>query len=238
MIGSASGRGSGVSVLVARPAPSRKPPRPARRGRTAAVVAGVAILLLTVVGQHAWTSWRHRSSYPPEAVHASASFTVLSPRQAQAKVDELAGPGRMSVPLRSRQEVVGQLTFTVPPNASPDDQYALFVIDNRLNQPVPDMWGVGPVGTSVGQGWDGRYGQVARKYSWLAGLAPVPLGDGNWTDPGTAVSFRGTTTSPVTFVAVLSPDAPPVTDPRSDLSIALVLLGHNGSIWAQNLTVG
>lgn len=202
------------------------------------VVVGVAVLLLAVVGQYAWSGWFQRPPYLPEAVHASATFTVLSPRQAQAKVDELAGPGRVTVSWRSRQQVVGQLTFTVPPNVRPDDQYALFVIDNRVHRPVPAMWGVGPVETHVGQGWDSRYAQVTQRYSWLASLAAVPAGDGSWADPRTAVSFPADTTSPVTFVAALGPYAPPVTDPRSDLSIALVLISHNGSIWAQNLTAG
>ena len=164
---------------------------------------------------------------------------MLSPRRAWAAVDQLAGPGRLTVPVQSSQQVVGQLTFAVPANASPDDQYALFVIDNRLGQPVAQMWGVGPAGTHVAQGWDSRYGQVAQRYSWLASLAPVPVDGGTaWTDPGTAVSFVGSTTSPVTFDAVLRPHARPVFDPSSDLTIALVLLAHNGSIWAQNLSTG
>jgi len=42
--------------------------------------------------------------------------------------------------------------------------------------------------------------------------------------PGVAVSFRADTASPVT-------------DPATDLTVALVRIGHNGSIWAQNLPV-
>jgi len=48
---------------------------------------------------------------------------------------------------------------------------------------------------------------------------------------------RADTASPVTFVAVLNRNAPPVTDPATDFTVALVRIGHTGSTWAQNLSV-
>lgn len=220
---------------------SDAPPLPrshALRG-SVAVVLGIVVIVCVMFGAYLWITWQHRPPFPPDAVDANVTLSVLQPQQAQVKVDQFAGHGRLNVPYSSGTagEVVGQLTFAVPPEASTDDVYSLFVIDNRTNEPVSGLWGVGSKGSHVWQGWDMAYNAVAQKYPWLASLAPVPVeGGSSWTDPGMAVSFPANTAGPITFVALLDRNAPPVSDPTSDLTVALVLIGDNGSMWAENLT--
>ncbi len=91
--------------------------------------------------------------------------------------------------------------------------------------------------TNVGQGWDGRYNEVAAKYPWLHMLASKQTPDGfGFTDSGMAVSFAPNTPGPITFTAVLDPSSLPVTDPSQQLTVALVFIGANDRIyWATRL---
>ena len=95
-----------------------------------------------------------------------------------------------------------------------------------------------PAGGSVFEGFANYgYDKVAAKYPWLASLAPVPIdGGSSWTDAGTAISFRADTAGPITFVAQLDALTLPVTDPTRDITVALVLVGDNGSIWAEKIS--
>jgi hypothetical protein len=169
---------------------------------------------------------------------------MVSPGQAQAVADRLAGPGRLTVPAPAPidgwgtiQQVVGQLTFRTPANAPSDGQYALFVIERAQNQVVPHIYGSGPVGSNVSQGWDGRFNDVAAKYPWLHMLASVRTPDGSgFTDPGMAVMFPPNTTGPISFAALLPQNSLPVTDPAQQLTVALVFIGANGHVyWATKL---
>ena len=172
-----------------------------------------------------------KAPYSAAAVDAHVQVQIVAPAQAQAAADRLAGPGRLTAPVGIpgvREEVVGQLTFRTPDNAPHDGQYALFVIDNDDHRPVRDIWGAGPRGTDVGQGWDGRFDQLADKYHWLAPLADMDNGDG---DPGSAVMFRPDTASPVTFVAPLRAGALPVADPSRQLTIALAFISEGGHVY-------
>jgi hypothetical protein len=170
---------------------------------------------------------------------ARLTMRIVDASSAQADVDTLAGPGRLSVLQvdgRARQEaVVGQLTYDQ--HASRSGQYALFVIDNDSHQVAPLMWGAGPPGSSVGQGWDGRYNSLAHNHAWLAPLAETRGPGGDWSDPGTAVSFPADTRGPITFAAYLPADALPINDPAQQLTIALAYLDADGNpSWVRQLT--
>ena len=216
------------------------------RQATARLIATVAVLAVLVVSALVLRNFivaRHnRAPYAAAAVDASVRMEMVAPGQAQAVVDQLAGPGRLTAPFVEAAEgeatpqlVVGQLTFRTPPNAPQGGQYALFVIDRAMGEPVPAIYATGPIGTHVAQGWDGRYNDVAAKYPWLRMLASKRVPEG-FTDHGMAVDFAPNTPGPVTFVAVLDPVSLPVTNPAQQLTVALVFLGANGHIyWATKL---
>jgi hypothetical protein len=213
--------------------------------RMIATVAVLAVLVASVFALHGIIVARHnRAPYSAAAVRASVMMEMVAPGQAQAAVDQLAGPGRLRAPAvqsgeghPTQQLLVGQLTFRTPQNAPKRGQYALFIIDRALNEPVSEVSATGPVGTQVAQGWDGRYDKVAAKYPWLQMLASTRAPDGSgFTSPGTAVDFAPDTPGPVTFTAALDPASQPVTDPAQQLTVALVFIGANDHIyWATKL---
>jgi hypothetical protein len=216
------------------------------RQATVRLIATVAVLAVLVVAALVLRNFivaRHNHApYTAAAVDTSVRMEVVAPGQAQAVVDRLAGPDRLTAPFvepvegeAAAQLVVGQLTFRTPPNAPQGGQYALFIIDRAMGEPVPAIYAIGPIGTHVAQGWDGRYNEVAAKYPWLHMLASKRVPDG-FTDPGMAVDFAPNTPGPVTFAAVLDRASLPVTDPSQQLTVALVFLGANGHIyWATKL---
>jgi hypothetical protein len=180
--------------------------------------------------------------YSADAVHARVSMQLVTGAQVQATLDQLAGPGRLSAALPTwngpwaRHVMVGELQFDTPKNAPADGQYALFVIDNDEHRPVPGMWGVGPVGTNVAQGWDSAYDRVAAKYDWLRPLAEIPEPGTGITNPGSAVSFAPNTRAPVTFEVMFPRASLPITQPSRQLTVALVFIGGDGNIyWATRL---
>jgi hypothetical protein len=213
--------------------------------RTIATVAILAVLAVSALALHSVIESRHnRAPYAAAAVGASVRMEMVAPGQAQAVVDHLAGPGRLTAPFvepvdgqATPQQVVGQLTFRTPHNAPQGGQYALFIIDRAQGEPVSALYATGPVGTNVGQGWDGRFNKVAAKYPWLHMLASKPAPDGlGFTDSGMAVMFAPNTPGPVTFTAVLDGLSLPVTDPSRQLTVALVFIGANDHIyWATKL---
>lgn len=199
-----------------------------------ALAAAIALVVVLIV------VWKPASKAPYSigAVSPSVSVEIVKPGQAQHELDRLAGAGRLAAPQIAgvTQLVIGKLRFDTPGKAPHDGQYALFVIDKDDHRPVPDMWGVGPAGSEVRQGWDGAYNRLATKYGWLKPLADARTEAGAVTDPGTAVSFRPDTRSPVTFVATLRPGSRPVTDASRQLTIALVFLNAKGDpYWATEL---
>lgn len=215
------------------------------RARTLVTLAVVAALVVSGLALRSVLVARaNRPPYPADAVHASVRMELVAPEQAQAAADRLAGPGRLIVPFVEsvggrpvQQQVVGQLTFRTPANAPSGGQYALFVIDRRQGRSVTAMYGTGPVGTNVGQGWDGRFNKVAAKYPWLQMLADVRTPDGSgFTNSGMSVDFAPDTAGPVTFVALLDADSLPITDPAQQLTVALVFIGANDHVyWATKL---
>jgi len=211
--------------------------------RTIVTVGILAVLVLAgLVLGNVVEARAHRAPYTAAEIGASVRMEIVAPGRVQAVVDQLAGPGRLNAPLvepvagqPTQQQLVGQLSFRTPRNAPSGGQYGLFVIDRASNKPVPAIYGVGPAGTNVVQGWDGRFNKVAAKYPWLHMLASVRVPNG-FTDPGMAVIFASDTPGPVTFTALLDQDSLPVTDPPRQLTVALVFIGADDHIyWATKL---
>jgi hypothetical protein len=215
------------------------------RWTTTRIVATVAILAALVASAIAVkkvvTARLDRAPYTADAVGAAVRMQLVAPSQAQATADRLADPGRLVAPLppegsSTAQLIVGQLTFRTPPNAPADGQYALFVIDRAQHKSVSALWGAGPAGTDVGQGWDSRFNKVAAKYPWLSVLADQRTPSGDYTNSGMAVSFAPNTRGPVTFAARLDAESLPITDPSRQLTVALVFIGANDHVyWATKL---
>jgi hypothetical protein len=223
-----------------RPAGTR--PTTSRKVATAAILAALVVSALALY--NVVESRHNRAPYAAAAVAASVRMEMVAPRQAQAVVDRLAGPGRLTAPFvepveggATPQQVVGQLTFRTPANAPKDGQYALFVIDRAQSESVSSLYATGPAGTNVSQGWDGKYNDVAAKYPWLRMLADTRTPDGSsFTNSGMAAVFAPNTPGPVTFIATLDAESLPVTDPAQQLTVALVFIGADGQIyWATKL---
>jgi len=210
-----------------------------RFGPAVALVVAMAAFL---AGERAWHAWRNQAPYSAAAVNAHISVKVVAPEAAQAELDRLAGRARMwaiepADELRNTtQELVGQLAFDVPVHAPATGEYALFIIDKRSNQVTPSLFGIGPPGSNVGQGWDSLYNPLASRYRWLAPTAMINASDGTgWHAPGMAIEFPPDTGGPVTFVGTLN-SALPITDPASQLTIGLAFFGSNGTLyWAEQL---
>lgn len=211
-----------------------------RSGRTIATVVVIAVLILAAIAvDNVLKARRDRAPYGADAIGAGVRLEMVSPQQAQAAADRLAGTGRLTVPIAQpgQQQVIGQLTFRTPRTAPHNGQYALFVIDRGPGKPVSQILGTGPAGTDVGQGWDSRYDRIAAKYPWLRMLAQTPAPDGSgFMDPGTALILEPNNPGPITFAALLDPDSPRITDPARQLTVALAFIASNGHVyWATKL---
>ena len=190
------------------------------------------VALTLIVGRNKNSS----APFPESAVAPAVTLQLVPVAQVQHRLDTLAGAGRLTalVPANGAQTVVGQLSLTIPGSRPAPGQYALFVIDRTSGRLVPGLAGVGPAASGparsrVVAGWDHHYSAIASHVSWLSALR-----SGGALTP--ALSFAPDTPGPITFQAVLDP-APPATDPRRELLIALVFLDTRGQVyWAANLT--
>jgi hypothetical protein len=202
--------------------------------------AALALTAAVATALWGWRDWHDRSPYPASAVSASVHIEAVDAAEAQARVDKLAGSGRLFAiaepdPSSHPQELVGQLRLT-PPHPSAAGYYGFFVIDNRTHKVLPQLFGAGPPGTNVAAGWDGTYDKAAKKYPWLRMLASIPDGNGGFAPAGMALDIAPGTDGPVTFVAA-DPGAPRITDPATQLTIALVYMNENGPIyWAKKIS--
>jgi hypothetical protein len=98
------------------------------------------------------------------------------------------------------------------------------------------MWGIGPVGSNVGEGWDGAYDKVAHEYDWLDTVSSPRLPDGSYGEAGTAVSFTATSRGPLTFTTQLHDHVKETDDLAGRITVALVFLGNDGQVyWADRL---
>lgn len=211
-----------------------EPPRRFHGAATAAVVLAVVFLTL---GLLLWQTWSARSAYGPDEVDARVSLRLVPEERAQATVDALVGPGRLQVPIGFGPLLVGQAGLDVPAGATDDSFFTLFVLEAGQGRPLAHVFAATTAAT-VGQGWDGSYGTIAQQVPWLAGIASPPAQDGLALLGGepAAVSWRGTTRGPITFVAI-----PPwgMADPSalSSYTVALTLQREDRSlVWAEQLT--
>lgn len=191
------------------------------------VLLGVVLVALIVSAATVVRAWNRRAPYGADAMHPHITVATFDDVQtAQKAVDELVGPDRLTVPERrpGTTLVVGTLNFRVTAKARAVDQQVLFVLD-PAGTPVQDIWGVAPTEDAVVSGWDGRSGDLAQRYSWLSHLRAVPIGDGEWKDPGSALGWRAATVGPVTFVALV-PDVGTAAQ-RGRVTFALALLGND-----------
>lgn len=204
---------------------------------TGTVVAVVVVVLVLVIRGHLPAS----APFSLSAMHAHAEVTVTKAGGASRLLETLTD-GRVTTaallhPIRQREHLVFQVHYRTGGRRSDDGQLAMFVIDNRLHKPLSNVYVFGPPGSNVGQGWDGRYERLAHKYRWLASLAAVQDDSGGYTDPGMAVGWPPGTAGPLTIDAVLDPDALPVTDPSTDVTVVLAYLGDSRGAWAVRVPV-
>lgn len=217
-----------------------------RRRRRHRVLAAAGVVLLVgagLVGWQAWSGSRDSSAVAASAVQVRLDLQAVDVTSAQRRIDQLAGVGRLNALARSvggsPRELVGQLTFSTRPNIRGEGQLTLFVIDNRYGRPLPWLFGVGPAGSGISSGWDGRYNTIATEYPWLHAVASIPTPGGGSADPGTAISIPTTMPTPITFVGKDYPDALPITNPSTQLTFALAFTGDgdDGPVhWVKRLT--
>lgn len=161
-------------------------------------------ILLVVVAATAIVVNGAATDGPPFALadmHARITNLAVLPDTglAQAALDRLAGKGRLNLAYAPGRPavVVGTLEYDVAAPAGADGQLVLFVIDSRAGVPLRYVFGVGPPGSNVGQGWDGRYQRLSNKYRWLTMLAEQKTAAG-YEQPGMAVSNPPRTKGPIT----------------------------------------
>jgi hypothetical protein len=209
-----------------------------RRLSLAAAALVIFVVALVVVVQGAVTSG---PPFAVQAMHPRVTLVVTDESHAQGVVDRMVGPGRLSTftgrLFRARSQLVGQVDFRTLGRPSDSGELALFVIDNRTHTPLQTIEAIGPAGSNVGQGWDGRFQRLADKYDWLKPLAAVRDSSGGFTDPGMAVVFRPATKGPITFAAVVGADALPLADPAKDLTFVLAYVGDSHGAWATRVPV-
>ena len=225
-----------MSVLVDEP---QAPERPTNRPRRAVWLALAVLLALCVgaLGLGAWWNVRGGAPYPASALHPQVTLDVATPTHAQALVDQWAGAGRLNVPIGTGRGkppdlLVGQLALDIPPGVPTDGTYELVVIDNRNQRPVDMTFGIGPMGSRVGQGGDYSFDALSQQYPWLSSL-----GSAHAAAYGQAVFFSSNTPSPITFVALPDRNSLPITNASQDFTLALVFMSADRHVyWAENLS--
>ena len=184
------------TTTVGRPEPAA-PPR--RWGKGPLLVPVTLLVLVALVAVH--HLWPVSPPYPASALHLRLRTLELVPGdQAQARVDALAGPGRLQVPVGLPSLLVGQVSYDVPAGADLSTQWSFFLLDGD-GTPLPNVHGVTSTGDATA-GWDSSYGDIAHQVPALHGLAPVADGSGGYTDPGSSLSVLAPTAGPLTFVAI------------------------------------
>ncbi|MDX6227970.1 MAG: hypothetical protein QOI76_1360 [Frankiales bacterium] len=192
-------------------AESSAPLAPTRRRRWLLVAATIALVVLVAGGDRLLRAYQNRSPYPPASVHARLVLTSIETGKAQDLLDQLAG-GHHMTPTWSGEEgaaqvpqIVGQLTLDAPPNAPTGGHYAFFLVDSREGgRPTPHLYGWAGV-AAIGSGWDSSYGQIARRYRNLPGMAMVQDNLGGFGAPGMAIGFGARTKGPITLAALSAP---------------------------------
>jgi hypothetical protein len=200
------------------------------------MMVGVLTVALIAIGAvTAKQRWNDRTPYPASSMNLHLTFAVHGQTDQQAALDALApNSGMVALASPFTQVVIGQLDFTQPPQAPPGSQYALIFIDRGTNTVAKWVESASPQ-VSDGGCWDGRFGNLAKRYPWLSATAPVPV-NGGWTDPGSAVCFAPDSHGPITFAVPFDQGSGAVADSGHDLLIALGFVADDGHVfWAQRL---
>ena len=189
------------TTTVRRPEPQL--PAPRRRGGVLLVPVTVLVLAALVAAYHLWPV---SAPYPASALHLRlVSLELVPVDQSQARVDALAGPGRLQVPLGPPSLLVGQVAYDVPAGADTSTPWSFFLLD-ASGAPLPQIYGTTPSGGTTA-GWDSSYADIAHQVPALHGLATKSDASGGVTDPGSSLSVLPTAAGPLTFVAIPPDDA-------------------------------
>jgi hypothetical protein len=172
---------------------------PRRWSKALLLVPATVLALVALVSlYHLWPT---SPPYPASALHLRLlSLELVPDAQAQARLDALAGPGRLTAPVGHGQLLVGQVGYDVPAAADGSTPWSFFLLDPD-GDPLQHIYGVTPSGDATA-GWSSSYGTFADQVPALRGLAAVADGSGGFTDPGSSLSVDTTTSGPLTFVAI------------------------------------
>ena len=216
-----------MSTQVAQP--QQAPEERLAQRRWGLLLVPLTVLVL-VVAVAAYRFWPVHVPFAASDLHLRlVSLQSVPTDQAQAKVDALAGPGRLHVPLEGDHVLVGQIAYDVPAGATADAQWSFFLIDAD-GQPVRQIFGTTP-SVSTSSGWDGDYDAVAHQVPQLARIAAAQDSSGGWTSSGMALALPTTTPGPLTFVAVPNADAVGADD-ASTYSVWSALQSGTTVFWA------
>jgi hypothetical protein len=227
-----------VTVVTAEPAAPK-----ARTKRGWLVVVAVAVVIALLAG--GVTLWRHhhsRAPYGPEVVGARASITVVTGDQALPLLRRLAPRGEVNPNYSNgrtdeRTNVVGRLTFAVPPKASTvHGYYAFFLLDRAAGGPVHELRGY-EKGVKVQPGWDSSYNAIGTRYPALGAI-------GSWNAanvfgaPGMSIGFAPGGPGSVVFSGGLATATPPGLPLADQVAAVLAFFGPDGHLyWATDVPV-
>jgi hypothetical protein len=131
--------------------------------------------------------------------------------------------------VKDQQYIVGRFSMSAR-SAPAGSQYALTIIDNRTHQPLTQVWPASTERGTLTAGWDYGMNNIGKHFTWLSPLIDRRV-NGGYEDSGQAVTWASGPARAFAFYGLLARDAPPVTDPARDLTIALVFIGPNRQPW-------
>ena len=208
--------------------------------RRAALICGLAVLLVGVAGVAGRRWWDGRTPYGPEALTARATLAFVDHATAAAALKPVTvGPAAAG-----GLTVLGQVSWDRPPVAKPGASFRIVVLDKRSHL-LPGWFAVTSARPDdVSSGLDGSLEIARKRYPWLQGAGTPDGGEPSWS-AGSVIFVESPDAAPVTFSTVLPPpdrDTPPQHRVASapaevdDLLVGLISVGPRGQVyWAQRL---
>ncbi|GAB4057288.1 hypothetical protein [Catellatospora paridis] len=200
----------------------------------AIAVAGAVGVLLKVQRDREWV-------HGGDDVDVLVDLRLADHETFDATIVMFGGPNRhqTGAPPGS-QALVVRATWSEAPSDN-GHHYTLIALDKRVSPPrllgANGAWvaGGGPEGT--GSHWSSAYTELAEHYDWLAKTAMV-TGERGVSFPGSAIAAPALSSGALvaTWFTDTADGRPPLTDPLTEVLIALVYADDDGEVrWAKRI---